>query len=478
MAKLELDLKHGLNVVGSTSIDINGAPQFSLKYYSARPNKIPIPMNTVAQASEGGLDYIGPLQPRAGFLSGNVYTVEVTVLNAPVGTIVGLSTRELKTLTGAAPGVVQGVIVTPINGGATNASRVAEFQVNFSTYPGASSNVSWYGFMWEITTSAGTFLDPIPQAITHGGEKIVPGPLPAPNGAFRRLNERVATDNNFSIHPGTHGFWIDVFLGGAGGGMASYGDYDSNPGQNGGSASLFMDDPAAILYSRKNFTTTDARADYALPIAFAEGGQGQGQSIKMNAVGGVAAIFQPRTSPPIDWHPDRPVKITIEPRLLRNGTSQQGGPAMQLFGGYVDPMDANHEVVGSAWRTVGTLGSGSGARLIVRIHFRRRAAEGNLPIKPLNLRMFANWTKPAPGYDVDIMGTVHYDGVQYEVKPPHSRYIDGHGAYVPLKKANEIAYIWTDTTGGRGGGGYAYGGMAAPRGSIGILDFGYYTSYA
>ena len=463
MAKLELDLKHGNNVVGSTSIDLNGVPQFSLKYFSARPNKIPIHMNQSLISSEGGLDYIGPLQPQAGFLSGNTYTVEVTVLNAPVGTIVELDTRELQTVSGDRPDSVPGVIITPINGGATNQSRVAEFQVNFSTYPADPARFFWYGFKWVMSTSAGTFVDPTPQAVTFGGHTLT-------QGLKRRLNEDNLADRTIDIHPGTYGFWIDVFIGGGGGGMASYDGTSGNSGLDGGSVTLYMDYPGSILY-RKPWTV-DHRADSAIPIMFAEGGQGQPRDT-MRGSGGVGVFF-PNNLAPSDF---RAASITLEKTYTRNGTSRVKGTAMSLFGGYIDrvinPPYGNAS--GEGWRTLEDLTSGSGAWALARIHCRRRASDGNLPIKPLNLRLFANALANGD-YWVDIISTNHFNG-GVEVKPPHSKVLK-NGVLTPLVNARELPLLKTSSKGGLGGTGYSNGGRTARPGSIGIVDFGYYTAYA
>lgn len=474
MAKLELDLKHGNNVVGSTSIDLNGVPQFSLAYFSARPNKVPIPMNDSLIATNGGLDYIGPLQPRAGFLSGNTYTVEVTVLNAPVGTIVELDTRELQTVSGDRPDSVPGVIITPINGGATNQARVAEFQVNFSTYPADPNNFYWYGFKWVMTTSVGTFVDPTPQAVTFGGYSLNAG-------LKRRLNEDNLADRIIDIHPGQYGFWVDIQIGGGGGGMASWkssSNSASSSGKDGGSVSLFYADPANILYRYP--WTADANANHAIPIAFTEGGQGQivpsgWGGIAGKGVGGVSAVFPEFGRVGDDF---QRANLIIEKVELRNGTSgiNINNGEMRYIGGYLDrvinPPFGTH--AGEGWATIGAYGSGSGSYAIVRLHLRRRSADGNLPIKPLSLRLTAGFV---PGqYHGTIKGSVHYGG-GVEIKDPHSK-VENGAVTEALTNTRQLPLLKTSSKGGLGGTGYPDGGRAGRPGTIGILDFGYYTSYA
>lgn len=474
MAKLELDLKHGNNVVGSTSIDLNGVPQFSLAYFSARPNKVPIPMNDSLIAPNGGLDYIGPLQPRAGFLSGNTYTVEVTVLNAPVGTIVELDTRELRTISGDRPDSVPGVIITPINGGATNQARVAEFQVNFSTYPADPNNFYWYGFKWVMTTSVGTFVDPTPQAVTFGGYSLNAG-------LKRRLNEDNLADRIIDIHPGQYGFWVDVQIGGGGGGMGSWNSGKSAPshannGKDGGSVSLFYADPANVLYRYP--WTADANANHAIPIAFAEGGQGQimlpvgGILGKGNGDGGISAVFPEFGRVGDD---SQRANFIIEKVELRNGTSRVNinNGAMRYIGAYPDKVIGG-TTAGEGWATNGTYGSGSGSYVVVRLHLRRRSADGNLPIKPLSLRLTAG---AVPGqYHGTIKGSVHHNG-GVEIKDPHSKVVNG-AVTEALTNTRQLPLLKTSSKGGLGGTGSSNGGSAGRPGTIGILDFGYYTAYA
>lgn len=478
MAKLELDLKHAGNTVGSTEIDLNGVPQFSLKYYSARPNKIPIPMmDTLLTNLAGGLDYIGPLQPRNGFLSDNTYTVEVTVLNAPVGTIVGLSTLEL---TDVSPGdndsTLPGVTIVPINGGATNQSRVAEFQVTFNTYPSIYSTFYWIAFKWLLTTPMGTFVDPTPQVLNHGGERLT-------NGMKRRLDEDRIYDRILEIHPGQYGFWVDIMIGGGGGGCAGWrnGKNVGSSGQAGGSVALYYADPSFVKW--RHPYTYDGEASVCIPIAFAEGGQGQivrpgDGGIVGSGVGGVSDIFEEhgRTA-----DSDQLANVIIEAIEYRNGGSHWdiGSNNPRTNGGYIDKVvggDTTGKTIAYAWSTMARYGSGSGSYAIMRIHMRRRASDGNLPTKPLSLRLSAKQVDDK--YDREIKGTYFYSGAAGETKPPHTVLDLGAGLSEPLTRTKQLPKLPTSTKGGLGGTGYANGGYAGGVGTMGILDFGYYTSYA
>lgn len=475
MAKLEFDLKHGNNVVGSTALDINGAPQFSLKYFSARPNKVPIVMNDAHLTSNGGLDYIGPLQPRSGFLSGNTYTVEVTVLNAPIGTIVELSTREIQTLSGDRPDTVPGVIIAPINNGATNQSRVAEFQVNFSQFPADPAVIFWYGFNWILTTTAGSFKDPTPQAVTHGGYKLTAG-------LKRRLKEEVLADKSIDIHPGDYGFWVDVFLGGGGGGMTGrWADSeDVVEGENGGSVTLYADSPETILYTKP--WNVDVRADSAIFLGFAEGGRGSTAEDVPGGKGGRSMAYVNKW----DAVPERRTSLQVTLIEQRNGVTgawNSGWVEATRFGAYNDPVvngvidpATNLPKAGASWRYLNGFISGAGSYVKMRIHYRRTAADGNLPIRPLNLRMFANALNPLSA--ISIRSSYGPTG-SGEVLAPHSK-ITKNGQVIQLDNSRDLPLLPTSSKGGNSGGVRPTFNVAnnGDDGSIGILDFGYYTSYA
>ena len=488
MAKLELDLKHDGVTVGSTSIDINSLPQFSLKYFSARPNKVPIPMNVSLISSDGGLDYVGPLQPRDGFLSGNTYSVEVTVLNAPVGTVVNLGlvgstvniTHGLPDLTGS--NVFQHVDIVPINEGKTNASGVAEFQVSFSHYPANRFMVHWTEFKWTMSTNRGAYTDPTPQAIVFGGVKPIAG-------WKQRLHLDWVSDQHLAVHPGQYGCWVDVFLGGGGGGQMNWSSANGANyviGEDGGSVALFSANPRVIPY--RHSPLYEAGAVDGIPISFAEGGASQkavlngmvGEAIRRGGVGAGSALVTAALEY-FDYERLRQsgylqyLDISIEVLKQRNGTTWTWSGASsggQYYGAYADPVidgdGAGGEGYARAHWASGIRCSGSGGMVQLRIHYRRKASGANLPIPALQLLFKAAVIDPYLSTR-EIKGTSHYNGDSYEIIPPHT-------ANVQL--FSDLNKVRSSPDGGKGGIGYDLGGQNGGVGSAGILDFGYYTTYA
>lgn len=472
MPKLEFELWYRDKKYGTTSIMIDEKPQFSLSYFSPRPNKVPLPMNTSLMTSEGGLEYIGPLQPEAGFLSDNEYVVEVKVTGTQPGVVVGLSTLEIKNWAGQEPGPLDYCTITPVDGGKTNNAGIAEFKVNFGRYPADWRKFFWLGFNWVITTEWGKYVDPTPHALMHGGEKLTAG-------LNRRLNPEVVADQVINIHPGQYGFWVDVQIGGGGGGMFSYNirvDHGgSSPGYDGGSMTLYMGDPVIRPYIRP--WNVDGDAVWPIPIAFAEGGQGGIGNGKQSAHG-CAAVF---TKCNLVANDSRRANVTVEKIHSRNGMipkdtfDKHNLGDYYYFGKYADKVRDSLTNAGQGFRYILLRGSGAAANAIVRIHFRKVASAANLPLRPLSLRMFAENTIAGKYYE-PIKSTHSYTG-SAEVKAPHSKVNIG-GSPVALTNTSQLPHLKSSVAAGIGGVGYDGGGQNGGPGTVGIIDFGYYTSFA
>ncbi len=474
MAKLELDLKHNNAVVGSTSIDINALPQFSFKYYSARPNKMPITMNsTDVPPATGGLSVIGPQQPRDGFLSGNTYTVEVSVLNVPVGTVIGLSTLELEAPNGGTPDAMDGVIVTPINEGKTNAAGIAEFQVNFSKFPVTSWSFGWFGFSWVLVTPRGSYVDSIPQALVYGGDRYASGAKIIINPAYR--NDAVKR-----IAPGQYGFWLDVFVGGAGAGaLLAHGQASASiDGQPGSHACAYINDPRQHPYRHSPTATLTDRPQVAnIPIAFGEGGMGGSNwSQWYNLVGGagiahsLAAHVNRLFAGIVNNTTFKHIALTIE--VLEEGSGPlPPAPGMTIltYGGYRIPITTagGRTTAGESWRGASPDANGAGGWAKVRVHFRRKASGGNLPIPPLSIGFKS----------VGVMG---------EFKGLAIASATGRGSWDESRRVMDGLVISSSLAGGKGGvepyagwaSRFSWGGQNGFDGFIGFSDFGEYTTFA
>ncbi len=484
MAKLELDLKHGDSVVGSTSVDINMLPQFGLKFFSARPNKIPIDMVSTALPSLGGID-VGPQQPRDGFLSGNVYTIEVTVLNMPPGSKVELSSVVLTqsgdyivvSATQQFDGPKESIMdVVPINEGKTNAAGIAEFQVKFrkdSIYHVIAGFGNWSRIQFRLSTTRGEVTLPTVQAIVEGGNTY-------PNGYTRRLNLSQVADQVIKVAPGQYGFWIDIMLGAGGGGHLSLVGGDSQEydlGEDGGSVALFISDPKIIPHRYHKFVNYWEVDN--VPIAFAEGGKHSdyGPLIPRGGAGVGTPIataannYLRSLQSGVDAGNNQHMRITAEVAIERNGSTWEGGGFNFYHGGYQDPLPIHNGdvIAGEGWQWLGHVNSGTGSYVKMRLHYRRTASGGNRPMRPLILCFKSESLASGVDATVPLIGPMLYNGSRYENAPPHTP---------AMSAISDLIRIKSSSDGGKGSAKYSAGGQNGGNGVVAITDFGYYATYA
>lgn len=484
MPKLELDLYFRDKKYGNTSIMIDTKPQFSLHFYSARPHKIPLPMNTTSKTSEGGLPYIGPLQTEFGFISNNQYVVEVAASGASVGEVVSLRAMYKSPYPGVEDRPMENCTITAVDGGKVNATGRAEFTVSFGDYPTDPRSIFWLGFNWEITSQWGRYYDATPHALVYGGETFK-------NGLMRRLDPRYIDDATLLINPGTHGFWIDIFAVGGGGGL----HWDTNdvqigdevPGKTGGSIPIYIASPLNNPCRYPQDVNQDARD--CIPIAFVEGGQGydlwdmMGEK-DLSSKPGLAAQFLTTLAAEYSGKFD----IRVEKLDLQDGLASvpQGPVSGKPYGGFDDlvrPLNGSPKVgqgivwqattPGVAWR------SGCGGLGKFRIHVRRRAAAANIPLRAVNIRFKAAKVLNKK-WHVPIVSPVKYA----TPKTPHVT-IFANGSFDKIKNTEQLPSV-TPVSADGGAGGYPQNhknpwSMRSPNGgngSLGIINFGYYTAFA
>ena len=493
MAKLELDLKHNDVIVGSTSIDINSLPQFSLKFFSARPYKSPIVMREATMQPGNGLSYLGPEQPRDGFLTNNVYTIEVLALNVSVGTVIGLeaiaiadglTVSKLQAHDGPVASIMD---IVPINNGMVNVSGVAEFQVKFRKDMSIFNRYEVRNYLpikFKIVSNRGDVVVQTPQAVVDGGDIL-------PAGHKRAINPEVVNDRAIRVHPGQYGCWIDVFVGGAGAGAAlSHGQdwYQNIPSKPGGHAAVFSTGPDAtpeLFHPNVNYWEYSG-----MLLALGEGGGASDLSNSFQGVGGIGAATYPANiinaymtslvNNPANRSYLKDVSLSVE--VLGEGNGRGIGNLSTMnaypYGGYPTPSPTlnNRNSGGESWLNGGPDGGGTGGWAHIRIHYRRRAAGLNIPIRPLHLA-FNNEMITAELRDKIVYGAGGTPSWRPAKGPGGGimaymgEFGGGHASKLAGGKGGERPYAgW--------GSRFAWGGQSGFDGAILLNDFGHYTTYA
>ncbi len=362
----------GLADVATKTLTINEQPQFSFTWYSDYPERKPVDPGTL-QYFHGD-----------GIIQTNTYILDVRVVNYPNGTAVGLI-ADVQLLPAPANNLVT---ITPLDT-VTNSQGVCRFKIKFNSTPtGITFPSSPWGYNKDLYVQFVALTDQ-----GQGVEKVpvlyCPDTTPA-NGKLSYQGGQ-AGDGYYYLKPGS---WVEVALGGAGGGgSGSIFDFaQATDGGMGTSALIQINNRGPLVWDNLP-NAMSAYASGLILLGYAAGGGGgyaqqhYGGGYQTDHGGRAQANLAP-PSLVIDH-----TLFRLECEVLDNRIGADGWAAdWRQWGGdsqYNDPTTGTvcgkggggGDISGSnRWGYGG--GGASGGYLRMRIYYRRKAAAAGYALPP------------------------------------------------------------------------------------------------